>query len=206
MGLYSRYVVPRVVTCACGTKPVLLQRQKVVPKARGRILEVGMGAGQNIPHYDPRAVDSVIGIDPCEVSWQMAQPRVRQAPFDVQFVAGSAEHIPLDDHSVDSVLLTFALCTIPNPVQALAELRRVLRADGKLIFCEHSRAPDLRVTRWQDRINPLWKRLAGGCHINRDIVGFIRAAGFHIEELEQMYLPGVPKVAGFNVWGSARVS
>lgn len=206
MGFYSRYVVPRVVTCACGTKPVLMQRQKVVPKARGKVLEVGMGAGQNIPHYDPRAVDAVIGIDPCEVSWQMAQPRVRQAPFDVQFLAGSAEQIPLDDHSVDSVLLTFALCTIPDPELALAELRRVLRADGALIFCEHSRAPDPNITRWQDRVNPLWKRLAGGCHINRDIVGLIRGAGFKVRELEQMYLPGTPKIAGFNVWGRAQTT
>jgi ubiquinone/menaquinone biosynthesis C-methylase UbiE len=206
MGFYSRYVVPRVVTCACGMKPVLKQRQKVVPRARGKILEVGMGAGQNIPHYDPHAVDTVIGIDPCEVSWQMAQPRVRQAPFDVQFVAGSAEHIPLDDQSVDSVLLTFALCTIPNPELALAELRRVLRADGELIFCEHSRAPDPSVTRWQDRVNPFWKRLAGGCHINRDIVGLIRGAGFNVQELEQMYLPGTPRIAGFNVWGMAKTT
>lgn len=206
MGFYSKYVVPRVVTCACGSKPVQKQRLKVVPKAHGRVLEVGMGAGQNLPHYNPSAVDSVIGIDPCQVSWELAQHRVKQAPFEVQFVAGGAEQIPLDDHSVDSVLLTFALCTIPCPEQALAELRRVLRAGGDLVFCEHSRAPDAHIIRWQNRINPLWKRLAGGCHINRDIVGLIRSSGFDITELEQMYLPGTPKIAGFNVWGMAKVA
>jgi len=205
MGFYSRHIVPRVVTCACGTKPVLKQRQKVVPRARGKVLEIGMGAGQNIPHYDINAVDAVIGVDPCEVSWQMAQQRVRQVPFDVQFVAGSAEQIPLDDHSVDSVLLTFALCTIPDPDRALAEVRRVLSKDGELVFCEHSRAPDAQIARWQDRINPLWKRLAGGCHINRDIMSLIRDAGFKVRDLEQMYLPGTPRIAGFNVWGSATV-
>ena len=206
MGFYSRYIVPRVVTCACGCKPVMRQRQKVVPKACGKVLEVGMGAGQNLPHYDQSAVSSVIGIDPCEVSWAMAQERVKKAPFDVHFIATSAEDVPLEDQSVDSVLLTFALCTIPNPAQALAELRRVLRSDGKLIFCEHSRAPDTRIIRWQDRVNPLWKRLAGRCNLNRDIVALIKAAGFAIEDLEQMYLPGTPKIAGFNVWGTARVA
>lgn len=203
MGFYSNYVVPRFVTCACGSKPIVRQRQKVVPRARGKILEVGLGAGHNIPHYDHERVDRVIGIDPCETSWQLAQERVNAVPFDVEFLAGSAEDIPLDDDSVDSVLLTFALCTIPDPLAALSEAKRVMRPGGELVFCEHAQAPDESVQRWQTRINPLWKRLAGGCNLNRDIVGLIRTAGFDINELEQMYLPNTPRIAGFNVWGTA---
>lgn len=203
MGFYSNYVVPRFVTCACGSKPIVRQRQKVVPRARGKILEIGLGAGHNIPHYDHERVDRVIGIDPCETSWQLAQERVNAVPFDVEFLAGSAEDIPLDDDSVDSVLLTFALCTIPDPLAALSEAKRVMRPAGELVFCEHAQAPDESVQRWQARINPLWKRLAGGCNLNRDIVGLIRTAGFDINELEQMYLPNTPRIAGFNVWGTA---
>ncbi|MEY2909313.1 MAG: hypothetical protein RLZZ602_1836 [Pseudomonadota bacterium] len=203
MGFYDRFVLPRLVTCACGTKPILKQRQKVVPRARGTILEIGLGAGHNIPHYDHTGVDKVIGVDPCEVSWQLAQPRVQAAPFEVQFLAGSAEDIPLDDHSMDSVLLTFSLCTIPDPAAALAEARRVLKPGGQLLFCEHGKAPDASVAKWQDRVNPIWRRLFGGCNLNRDIPAMIDKAGFAVDDLQQMYLPGTPKVAAFNVWGAA---
>ena len=203
MGFYNRYIVPRIVTCACGTEPVLKQRLKVVPKARGRVLEIGLGAGHNIPLYVANQVDSVIGVDPCEVSWQLAQARVAQVAFPVEFVAGSAEAVPLEDNSVDSVLLTFALCTIPDPMAALAEAARVMRPGGELVFCEHARAPDESVRRWQNRVNPLWKRLAGGCHLNRDIIGLLTESGFALSHVEQMYLPGTPRIAGFNVWGTA---
>ena len=161
MGWYDRYVVPRLVTCACGTKPIVRQRQKVVPQARGRILEIGLGAGHNLPHYDPGHVDHVVGVDPCEESWRLATPRVRAVPFDVEFKAGSAEDIPAEDASFDTVLLTFSLCTIPDPEAAVREARRVLRPSGKLVFCEHGRAPDENVARWQQRINPLWNKLFG---------------------------------------------
>lgn len=204
MGLYARLVLPRLVTCACGTKPILRQRQKVVPMARGKVLEIGLGAGHNIPHYDHQGVDKVIGIDPCEVSWQLAEPRVKAAPFEVEFLAGSAEEIPLEDRSVDSVLLTFALCTIPDPAAALSEARRVLRPGGHLVFCEHGKAPDANVARWQERVNPVWRRVFGGCNLNRDIKGIITDSGFNLDKVEQMYLPGTPRIAGYNVWGTAR--
>ncbi len=204
MGLYDRYVVPRLVTCACGTRPILKQRQKVVPRARGTVLEIGLGGGQNLPHYEASQVERVIGVDPCETSWQLAQPRVAAADFDVEFMAASAESVPLPDDAVDAVLLTFSLCTIPDPMAALAEARRVLKPRGELVFCEHGRAPDPQVARWQERVNPIWKRLFGGCHLNRDIVGMIRESGFATRELEQMYLPGTPRIAGFNVWGVAQ--
>ena len=204
MGLYSRYVVPRLVTCACGTKPIVRQRQKVVPQAQGRILEIGLGAGHNLPHYDHRQVDGVVGIDPCEESWRLAKPRVRAVPFDVEFKAGSAENIPAEDESFDTVLLTFALCTIPYPAAAIKEARRVLRPSGKLVFCEHGEAPDANVAKWQNRVNPIWKVLFGGCNLNRNIVDIIDSNGFRLDDVDQMYLPGTPRVAGFNIWGTAR--
>ena len=203
MGWYDRYVVPRLVTCACGTKPIVRQRQKVVPQARGRILEIGLGAGHNLPHYDPGQVDHVVGIDPCEESWRLATPRVRAVPFDVEFKAGSAEDIPADDASFDTVLLTFSLCTIPVHGAAVREARRVLRPSGKLVFCEHGQAPDDSVARWQQRINPLWNKLFGGCNLNRDIKGIIGGNGFSLGDVQQMYLPGTPRIAGFNIWGVA---
>lgn len=204
MGLYSKYVVPRLITCACGTKPILRQRQKVVPHAHGVVLEIGLGAGQNLPHYNPARVEKVMGVDPCEISWQLAQARVQRVEFPVDFVAASAESIPLADHCVDSVLLTFALCTIPDPDAALSEMRRVLKPGGDLIFCEHGQAPDAHIARWQDRVNPFWRRMAGGCNLNRDIPHLLTTAGFDTDAISQMYLPSTPRIAGFNVWGVAR--
>ena len=206
MGFYSERVVPRLVTCACGTKPVIRQRQKVVPLARGTVLEFGIGAGHNLPHYDASHVDKVIGIDPCSKSWELAEERANQAKVKVEFIEGSAENIPLASASVDSVLITFTLCTVPNPQAALAEARRMLKPDGKLFFCEHGIAPDERVAKWQRRINPLWKRVFGGCHITRDTRALLKEAGFGIDAIEQMYLPGTPAVAGFNTWGEAAIA
>jgi ubiquinone/menaquinone biosynthesis C-methylase UbiE len=203
MGLYDRYVLPRLVTCACGTRPILKQRQKIVPRARGTVLEIGLGGGHNLPHYAVESIERVIGVDPCEASWQLAQPKVDAVPFDVDFLAASAEDIPLPEHSVDAVLMTFSLCTIPDPMAALAEARRVLKPGGELVFCEHGKAPDPDVVRWQNRVNPLWRRLFGGCHLNRDILELLDDSGFATRELEQMYLPGTPRIAGYNVWGVA---
>jgi ubiquinone/menaquinone biosynthesis C-methylase UbiE len=158
MGIYNDLVVPRLVTCACGTKPVIRQRQKVVPRATGTVLEFGIGAGHNLPHYMPEQVDKVIGIDPCSTSWDLASQRASAASVDVEFIQASAEDIPLENNSVDSVLITFTLCTVPNPQAALAEARRTLKPSGKLYFCEHGIAPDESVAKWQRRINPVWKR------------------------------------------------
>lgn len=203
MGLYDRYVVPRLVTCACGTKPVIKQRQKVVPKAMGTILEFGIGAGHNLPHYDASRIDRVIGVDPCATSWELASERAANLDFDVEFIQGSALDVPIEDASVDSVLITFTLCTVPDPMAALREAKRTLKPGGKVYFCEHGLAPDERVAKWQNRVNPIWKRVFGGCHINRDTAGLLTDAGFKLDELEQMYLPGTPTIAGFNTWGEA---
>jgi ubiquinone/menaquinone biosynthesis C-methylase UbiE len=204
MGFYSEVIVPRLVTCACGTKPILKQRQKVVPLARGAVLEVGMGAGHNLPFYDTHSITSLVGIDPCRISWRLAQPRAATLGVPLDFVEGSAESIPLPDAGFDTVLMTYSLCTIPDPEAALDEMRRVLKPGGQLVFCEHGEAPDAAVANWQKRINPTWRRLLGGCNLNRPIMALIRNARFEVHEYDQMYLPGTPRIAGFNVWGTAQ--
>ena len=203
MGFYSDKIVPRLVTCACGTKPVLKQREKVVPEAWGHVLEIGMGAGHNLPYYRTEKVERVVGIDPCSTSWALAQPRAARLGVPLEFIQGSAESMPLPDEEFDTVLMTFSLCTIPDAQTALQEMRRVLKPGGRLIFCEHGEAPDASVARWQQRINPIWRKLLGGCNLNRPIVRWISDAGFSIGALDQMYLPGTPRIAGFNVWGIA---
>ncbi len=203
MGFYDKHVLPRFINCACGTKPIMKQREKVVPQAKGTVLEIGIGTGLNLPFYDTGKVERLIGLDPSEESWELAAQRAAHLNFDVEFIGLPGEEIPLHDASVDTVLVTYALCTIPDPVEALRGMGRVLRPGGKLIFCEHGLAPDTRVVKWQDRINPLWRKLAGGCNLNRDIPTLLRQGGFEISHLEQSYLPGTPKFAGFNYWGGA---
>ncbi|MFA5119541.1 class I SAM-dependent methyltransferase [Zavarzinia sp.] len=203
MGLYERHVVPRLINFACGTKPIRYQRKKVVPQASGVVLEIGIGTGLNLPFYDPAKVTRVIGLDPSEESWKIAGRRAKSVSFPVDFIGLPGERIPLDDASVDTVVMTYSLCTIPDPVAALDGIRRVLKPGGQLLFCEHGEAPDHGVRRWQGRVNPVWKRCFGGCNLHRPIPDLLRAAGFRLDKLESMYLPGTPKIAGFNYWGSA---
>ncbi len=203
MGFYDKHILPRMINCACGAKPISKQRQKVVPGASGTVLEIGIGTGLNLPFYDAAKVDRLIGLDPSEESWELAGKRAAHLDFDVEFIGLPGERIPLDDASVDTVLVTFALCTIPDPVSALEGMGKVLKPGGKLIFCEHGRAPDAGVLKWQDRLNPLWNRLFGGCNLNRDIPALLAEGGFEIKGMEQLYLPSTPKFAGYNYWGSA---
>jgi len=204
MGLYEKYVVPRVINCACGAKPIAYQRKKVVPMCEGTVLEIGIGTGFNLPYYDGAKVSKLIGLDPSEQSWKLAGERAAHLPFPVEFIGLPGEQIPLEDKSVDTVLVTFSLCTIPDPAKALEGMRRVLKPGGKLIFCEHGAAPDADVARWQDRINPVWKVLFGGCNLNRKIPNIIEGSGFRIDDLQTMYLPSTPRFAGFNYWGVAQ--
>lgn len=206
MGFYENYILPRFINCACGAKPIMKQREKVVPRAAGTVLEIGIGTGLNLPYYNGAQIERLIGLDPSEKSWELAGRRAAGLDFDVEFIGLPGEQIPLEDASVDTVLVTYALCTIPDPVAALQGMRRVLRPQGSLIFCEHGIAPDAGVVKWQDRINPLWRRIAGGCNVNRDIPTLIRSGGFELVDLEQRYLPGTPKFAGYNFWGSARLA
>jgi SAM-dependent methyltransferase len=203
LGFYDKHVLPRFINCACGTKPITKQREKVVPRCSGTVLEIGIGTGLNLRHYDATRIERVIGLDPSEESWLIAKKNNPNLAFPVEFMGLSGEQIPLEDDSVDTVLVTYSLCTIPDPVTALQGMRRVLRSGGKLLFTEHGAAPDPGVRKWQDRINPLWKKIAGGCHINRDIPALLAAGGFSVQELDTMYLPGAPRIASYNYWGSA---
>ena len=156
MGFYDRYILPKVIDAACGAKPVARQRQKVVPRAQGRVLEIGIGSGLNLPYYDPAKVDHVIGLDPAPEMLRHAKRRSAALPFTVEYLPLKGEAIPLEAKSIDTVLVTYALCTIPDPAAALEGMRHVLKPGGRLIFCEHGKAPDESVRRWQNRLNPPW--------------------------------------------------
>ena len=203
MSFYDKYILPSFLNCACGSKPIKYQRSKVVPLAEGVVLEVGIGSGLNIPYYDSTKISAIIGLDPSEELNNMAKKVAADKSLEVDFILGSAEAIPLPDNHVDSVLVTYTLCTIPDALSASKEMRRVLKPDGKMIFCEHGLAPDAGVAKWQARIDPYWEKIAGGCHLNRDIPQLIQSAGFNIQSMEQMYLPSTPKFAGYNYWGVA---
>ncbi|GIR88396.1 MAG: S-adenosylmethionine-dependent methyltransferase [Gammaproteobacteria bacterium] len=203
MSLYDKYVLPKFLNCACGSNPVSRQRQKVVPLVEGKVLEVGIGSGLNLPFYDKSKIDELWGLDPSEELSDMARKVADRENIVVNFISSGAEEIPLPDSYFDSVLITYTMCTIPEVARANKEIKRVLKRGGKLIFCEHGEAPDENIRKWQKRINPFWGKLAGGCNINRKIPSLIQNAGFEIVELEEMYLPKTPKIAGYNYWGYA---
>lgn len=206
MNLYDRYILPHLLTCACGAKPIRYQRRKIVPLARGRVLELGMGPGLNLPFYDPAKVEIVIGVDPSEELESKAREAAKAVSFPVRYHATTAEDMPVEYESIDTLVLTFTLCTIPDVAPALAACRRVLKPDAQVLFCEHGLAPDADVAKWQGRINPLWKAIAGGCNLNRAIPSMLTGAGYRIDTLETMYLPSTPRFAGYNFWGRASLA
>ena len=203
MGFYQKHILPHFINAACGTRPIMKQREKIVPQCAGVVLEVGMGTGLNMPFYDGSKVTHVYGLEPVYEMRRRAEPVAAQAPFSAEFIDLPGEEIPLADASVDTVLLTFTLCTIPDTMRALAGMARVPKPAGRLIFCEHGRAPDARIIRWQNRLNSVWKSIAGGCNMNRDIPDLLQKSGFAIDKIDTMYLPGTPRVLGFNYWGTA---
>ena len=202
MGFYAKYLLPRTVHFLCSAKLITKQRKKVVSLSAGRVLEIGIGSGLNLPFYDPAKVQHVWGLDPSIELWALAQKTASRVGFSVEFIKGDAAAIPLDDRSADTVLVTYTLCTIAGVLPALAEIRRVLKPDGHLVFCEHGAAPDASVRRWQNRLNPIWRRIAGGCSLNLPIPSLLEQAGFKIKKMDSMYLPGW-KPAAFNYWGVA---
>jgi len=206
MSLYDKYILPIFLNCACGSKPINYQREKVVPQASGIILEVGIGSGLNIPFYDRAVVEKIIGLDPSIELHAMAKKTADQHDLTIDFIVGGAEQMDLPNDSVDTVLVTYTMCTIPDALSANKEMLRVLKPGGRLIFCEHGLAPDANVSKWQSRIDPFWGKIAGGCHLNRDIPELIRSAGFQIQTMDEMYLPSTPKFAGYNYWGVAVAS
>lgn len=203
MGLYDRFVLPRLLDRACGMAIVGEERAKVASRARGVVLEPGIGSGLNLPFYRPEAVSRVVGVDPSIELGNLARQRSASVPFPVELHTQAAELDAVEPSSVDTVVLTYTLCTVPAPARVLAAAHRALKADGILLFCEHAQAPDEGVRTWQRRIEPVWKALAGGCHLTRNAAQSVRAAGFRIESLEESYVAQVPRWAGFHQRGLA---
>ncbi|MEQ1708467.1 MAG: class I SAM-dependent methyltransferase [Terricaulis sp.] len=206
MSFYARHILPVVINCACGTKPIRYQRRKIVPRAAGVVLELGFGAGLNLPFYDAEKVTRVIALEPEEGMLARARKLACKAPIPLEILPERAEDVSLPDASVDTVLVTYSLCTIPDAASALAGARRVLKPGGRLLFCEHGLAPDAKVRKTQASVEKWWKHIAGGCHLTRDIPAVIVAGGFTIETMETMYLPSTPRFAGYNFWGSAKAA
>jgi ubiquinone/menaquinone biosynthesis C-methylase UbiE len=202
MSVYDRFVLPRLIDCVCGLGQVMEQRAALIPRARGRVLEVGAGSGLNFRYYDAARVERIHALDPSDGMNKLAVKRARDIGIPVETLSLSAETIAAADASFDTIVSTFTLCTIPDAVAALREMRRVLKPDGALLFCEHGLAPDASVRRWQRRLTPLWKPLAGGCHLNRDMPALLREGGFDIDDVEQQYLRG-PKPMMYVYRGSA---
>lgn len=205
MGLYAKYVLPWLIDLGMRNKDTTRLRAESVPAAQGDVLEIGIGSGLNLPFYRS-SVHRVYGVDPSIELQKMALKRKSVAPFEVTFLQQSAEDkLPLPESSIDTVVMTWSLCSIPNPAAALRQVKRVLKRDGRLIFVEHGLSADVRVRGWQDRITPFWKRIGGGCHLNRKIDDLIKEAGFQIIEQKNFYLPG-PRPMTYTYQGIARIS
>lgn len=203
MGFYARHLMPTIVACGCSLPPITKLRRTVVPRAEGVVLELGLGSGLNLPFYDPAKVSQVFGLEPEAAMLAKARRRAERAAVPVTVLPEGAEAVSLDACSVDTVLVTFSLCTIPEVEAALGEARRVLRPGGRLLFCEHGRSPDPALFRRATQIEPTWKKLFGGCHLTRDIPALVQAAGFAIDQLEASYLGGRPSFGGYVFRGSA---
>ena len=201
MGLYQDHVLPHITNLAMRNRENLPYRRRVISAAEGRVLEVGIGSGLNLPFY-PAGVDEIVGLEPSPKLAEMTRRAARDTALHVSLIEGSAEAIPLDSASVDTVVTTWTLCSIPKAGQALAEMRRVLRPGGQLLFVEHGLAPEADVRKWQDRLNPVWKVIGGGCHLNRPIRTLIENGGFRITGIETGYAKG-PRPMTFMYEGRA---
>jgi ubiquinone/menaquinone biosynthesis C-methylase UbiE len=198
---YERTLLPYLLDFSCSLKPIQKQRMKVIPRARGRVLEIGIGTGLNLPFYDRARINSIVGVDPGLQMHKLALKRSMQAGLKVELVGVSAERLPVEDASFDTVVSTYTLCTIPDPIAALKELRRALVPGGRLLFSEHGRAPDENVLKWQTRLQPYWMKVAGGCRMDRDIPSLLEQAGFK-PEVQSRYIPG-PRILSYHYWGEA---
>lgn len=203
MGFYAKYLLPRVIDLAMRNKEMTRLRAASIPRARGEVLELGIGSGRNLPFYSQQ-VERVYGVDPSGELQRMARSRAA-GRVPVEFLTQSAEEpLPLADASIDTIVITWTLCSIPNPLEALQLVKRVLKPSGRLIFLEHGRAPDRGIAGWQDRLTPFWKHLTGGCHLNRRVDELIVGAGFQIMDLKTFYVPG-PRAMTYTYQGSAQV-
>lgn len=205
MSPYDRFVLPRLIDLACGVGPVMNVRAALLPQARGDVLEIGIGTGLNLSYYDATHVRSIVGVDPAAQMHTLAKRRASKIQIPIDMVALDVHGIAADSERFDTVVMTFTLCSIVEPLSALEEMRRVLKPDGRLLFAEHGLAPHPSVSQWQSRLTPVWKRFAGGCHLDRNIPQLITQAGFHLVECSAAYLPG-PKPMTYVYVGSAAPS
>lgn len=206
MNFYDKYILPHFLTCACSMGPIREQREHIVPQARGRVLELGMGPGHNLAYYDPARVEEVIGVDPSAELRPKARRAAAKVPFAVDYQETTAEDMQVDDASIDTLVVMFTMCTIPDAVSALSACRRVLKPEAEVLFCEHGAAPDPGVAKWQTRLNPVWKKIAGGCNLNRPIPSLLEQAGYRITQMDQSYLQSALKVAAYVYRGRARAA
>ena len=200
---YERKVLPKLCNYCCGSKPIEKQRKKVVPHAKGVVLEIGMATGLNLPYYDKNNITNIIGLDPSKESNKFAKELADKNNIDIEFLQSGAEEINLPDQSIDTILITYTLCTIPELRPSLDEIKRVMRKDGKVLFLEHGKSPDKRVRKFQNFLNPVWGKVFGGCNLNRDIPSLLIESGLKINKLNEMYIPKTPKFIGYNFWGEA---
>ena len=202
MGIYIRYILPMAIDWACRQKNSMEQREKVIPLATGNVLEIGIGAGHSLPHYNGSKVNRLTAIDPLEKLWRKRKTELSDLDFEVSYIRGRAEQIPSEDDTFDTVVVTFTLCSVEHIDDALKEIHRVLKPCGRLVFSEHGKAPDEKLEKWQNLINPVWKRIGGGCNLNRDIPAILERNGFRPEEMNAGYQDGW-KATSYHYWGSA---
>jgi ubiquinone/menaquinone biosynthesis C-methylase UbiE len=202
MGLYGEQVLPRIINVACGLKGAAPLRRRVCEGLEGDVVELGFGSGLNVPFY-PAAVKRVAAVEPADVGWKLAEKRLRATSVPVERSGLDGQSLPFADNSYDAALSTWTLCTIPDVAAALSEVRRVLKPGGTLHFVEHGLAPDERVRRWQHRLEPMQKKVFGGCHLTRPVVDLLTAAGFTITDLDEFYEEGAPKIMGADSLGTA---
>jgi len=203
MGLYGEHVLPRIINLGCGMKRAEPLRRRVCAGLAGDVLEIGFGSGHNVPFY-PEAVTQVDAVEPSDVGWRLAAKRLEATKVPVRRSGLDGQSLPFADASHDAVVSTWTLCSIPDVAAALREVRRVLRPEGTLHFVEHGLAPDEPVRRWQRRLEPVQKRLFGGCHLTRPVIELLKSAGFTITELDVFYEDGTPKPLGANSLGIAQ--
>ena len=202
MSFYEKYFLPKLLDCCCGMEGFQKKRAQIIPRVHGKVLEIGIGSGLNFEFYDFNKVTEVIGVDPAVSSVAIAKSRASNFHSKISFIESSAESIDLEPSTFDSVVIGYSLCTIPDPMEALAEAHRLLKPSGSLFFMEHGLAPEPNVQKWQHRITPIWKKIAGGCNLDRNIEELILAGGFKFKDLKKKYIRG-PKIASFLYYGEA---
>jgi len=200
---YDQTIVPKIVRMGCGDERIAQLRAGVIPLASGKVFELGVGGGMNQPFYDPARVTGFAAVDPSPALLEDARKAAREKGWEADIREGKGEAIPFGDGSFDTVVCTYTLCSVGDQAQVLKEMRRILKPGGRLLFLEHGRAPDVGVVTWQRRIEPVWKRLAGNCHLTREVAGAVRDQGFTMEQMASKYMDKMPRWAGFMEWGVA---